>query len=308
MKRFLIRLILCFIVLVVICMIPCRIYEKKAKECTDMEPYSRINLVDNLKNFNADVVVLGNSRAECGYNVSILDSLTGKKWLNLGISGYPFDMQCNVMYKRYLEQNSKPQFIILETSPITSFRRSQRTYNIEMLPYVGRDGFKAYVDMCPEITVADKWMFVRYFGKLDLVVKELQKLEKPRKQTESIKKDWDGENDTIRGKEIEEFRFNAAIIKSFCGFLDECLEQDVKVILVCSPIYGDRVRGYYDMDDFWRRIKYVVSGKKVPILIYQDIYGYDASYFDDQIHLNEYGGEQFSIQLAHDLDSLGLLR
>lgn len=303
MKRFLFRLILCFVVLAVICMIPCRIFEKKAKECTDREPYSRINMVNNLKNFNADVVVLGNSRAECGYNIPILDSLTRKKWINLGISGYPFDIQYNLMYKRYLEQNDKPKFIILEISTITSFRRSLGPYNIEMFPYVGHNDFKAYNDMCHELTFADKMMFVKYFGKLDLVVKELQKFERPEKETNLKKIEWETKNDSINLT----YKFNAEIMQSFCGFLDECEEQDVKLILVCSPIFGDPTKRYYDLYRFWGNIKYYMAGKKVPILSYQDLYCRDTSYFADPIHLNEYGGACFSIRLAHDLDSLGLL-
>ena len=304
MKRFLFRLTLFFITFAVICIIPCWIFEKKAKECTDREPYSRINMVDNLKDFDADVVVLGNSRAECGYVVPILDSLTGKKWVNLGISGYTFDIQYNLMYKRYLEQNKKPQFIILETSTITSFSRSLAPYNIEMLPYVGHESFKSYTNMCPELTFADKIMFVKYFGKLDLVAKELKKFERPETEVGLNMMAWETKNGSVNQK----YKFNVEIMESFCGFLDECVAEDVKVILVCSPVYGDPMKRTYDMDRFWRNIKYFTAGKKVPILSYQDLYCRDRSFFSDPIHLNEYGGECFSIRLAHDLDSLGLLK
>ena len=221
--------------------------------------------------------------------------------MNLGISAYPFDIQYNLMYKRYLEQNKKPQIIILETSTITSFRRTFGPYNIEMLPYVGHEGFKAYIDMCPELTLADKIMFVKYFGKLDLVVKELKKFER---QPKAIKINWETKNDSLNVK----YKFNSEIIQSFCEFLDECYEQDVKLILVCSPIFGDPTKRHYDMNRFWGNIKYYLAGKKVPILSYQDLYCNDTSYFVDPIHLNEYGGKCFSVRLAHDLDSLGLLK
>lgn len=114
MKRFLIHVTLCFIILVVICMIPCLIFEKKAKECTKTAPYSKINLVSNLNRADADVIIVGNSRAEYSYNDSILSALTGKKCLNIGLSGYSFEFQYHVMYKRYLAHNNIPKFVILE--------------------------------------------------------------------------------------------------------------------------------------------------------------------------------------------------
>ena len=302
MKRFLFRLTLFFITLAVICIIPCWIFEKKAKECTDIAPFSRFNMVVN--SFNADVVVLGNSRAELSYNDSLLSALTGKKCLNLGVSGYPFDFQYNVMYKRYLLHNEKPHTIIVEVGPVAFFKHTVNPYTIELLPYVNDDDYRAYIDLCPELTIADKIMFVRYFGKLDLVMKTVNKFEKHTKKNNLRTTDWEKENDSIKyGLECD-----TAIVHLFCDFIDECKEQETEVLLVCSPIHADFGSRLYDMDNFWKIIKYCTRGKRMPIISYQDFFGSDKRYFADPMHLNKYGKDCFSIQLAHDLDSLGLLK
>ena len=39
---------------------------------------------------NADIVILGNSRATCSYNPIVLDTILGVNTRNLGVSGQPF--------------------------------------------------------------------------------------------------------------------------------------------------------------------------------------------------------------------------
>ncbi len=304
MKRFLIHVTLCFIILVVICMIPCLIFEKKAKECTKTAPYSKINLVSNLNRADADVIIVGNSRAEYSYNDSILSALTGKKCLNIGLSGYSFEFQYHVMYKRYLAHNNIPKFVILEVGPVAFFKHASNPYSIEMLPYVNQNDFDAYIDMCPELTIADKVMFVRYFGKLDLVAKQIHKFNRQAKKKGVRKPNWNRENDTIR-MVVE---YDTTIIHLFQRFLDECNEQDTKVIMVCSPMHGKYGKSRYNIDMFWQIIKYYSAGKKIPILDYEDLYDSETAFFADPMHLNHYGRDCFSAKLAHDLDSLGLLK
>ena len=47
----------------------------------------------------------------------------------------------------------------------------------------------------------------------------------------------------------------------------------------------------------------------IPILDYNDIsMCYDTTYFYNGTHLNKLGAEVFTTKLAHDIDSLGLLK
>lgn len=302
MRRFLFRLAFCFIILVVICMIPCHVFEKKTKENSD----SIINYVGNLDHFDADLIILGNSRAACGYNTSILNALTGKKCLNLGVHGQSFDFHYHVMYKRYLIHNNKPQYILVDVGPFVFFKRiKNNAYSLEMLPYVGRDDFEGYFNMCPGYKIADRIMFFRYFGKLDNVIKQLGELEKKVDKTSRKEIMENGKKDSLRMHSLE---CDTTIIRMFCDFLDECAEENVRVIMVCSPMHSDRGKIQYDMDSFWRIIKYCMSGRKIVAISYQDLFDSDTSYFADPMHLNSYGRDCFTKKLAHDLDSFNLLK
>lgn len=304
MRRFLFRLTFCFIILVVICIIPCLIFEKKTKESTD----STINNVAHLQHFDADLIILGNSRAASGYNASILSALTGKKCLNLGIHGQSFDFQYYVMYKRYLVHNNKPQYILVDVGPSAFFKRlNNNGYSLEMLPYVGQDDFEEYFNICPRYRIADRIMFVKYFGKLDLVIGQLGKMEnkegKP-KRDETMESIKINDSSTMPLK----CECDTTIIRLFCNFLEECVEENVNVILLCSPMYSASGKTPYDMDNFWHIIKYCVSGRKAVAISYQDLYDSDTSYFADPMHLNSYGRDCFTTKLAHDLDSFNLVK
>ena len=305
MKCFLLRFILCFIIFVVICMIPCRVFEKKARECMDVSPYSEINYIDKLNHADADMVILGNSRAKCGYNDSILSVLVGKNCINLAIPGFSFDFQYNAMYKRYLVHNNKPQYILIDVSPLVFFERTRNSYSLETLPYVGRDDFDGYFNICPGYKIADRIMLVKYFGKLDLVIKQLGKMEK---KEEKSKRDETMKSTKINNSLTMPLEYDTTIIRLFCDFLEECVEENVNVIILCSPMYSESGKTCYDMDNFWRIIKYCVSGRKTVAVSYQDLYDSDMSYFADPMHLNSYGRDCFTMKLAHDLDSFNLLK
>src|SRR5665647_1612683 len=60
---------------------------------------------------NADVLIMGNSRAFSHYSPKIIDSILKTNSYNLGIGGHPFNVQY-LKYKLYEEHNKKPQLII----------------------------------------------------------------------------------------------------------------------------------------------------------------------------------------------------
>lgn len=302
MKRLLCQIFVFLSVLVIVCSIPLLLFEKKAKECTNREPYKNINRVTRLKHVDADVIILGNSRAECAYDPSLMTSLSGLKCLSLAWGGHAFDFCYHVMYKTYLKHNKKPTYIIVETSPRGFFDHVSSVYSIELLPYINRPEFQFYVEMCPQLSYADRMLFIRYFGKLSKVIKEIDRFDNSVIQSPK-KHIWP----KIYYKKPQRLECNPSIIQLFDSFLDECLADGIKVILVCSPMHVEQGLNYFDVNDFWRIVKKCVSGTKHPIISYQSYFGNDTTYFADPIHLNTYGKKVFTTKLIHDLDSLGFI-
>jgi hypothetical protein len=299
MKRFIYKIIIFVGLLSLLTSIPCLVFEKRAKRCTTRHPYCRVNLAINSENINADLIIMGNSRAEYHYNDSILSEKTGLRCLNLGWAGYPFDYQYNVMYRNYMEQNIKPRFILQEISPYVFFDYFFPKYTIELLPFINRPEFKFYIELCPELSYLDKFIFVRYGGKLYEVCDELSLLE----TTDSLGEKW--RNDFIT--KMHEVEKDTTIMNLFERFVDECKDQNIKLILIYSPMHTDNGEKYFNMDAFWSIISKVVKDRDVPVLNYHSLFGNDTTYFRDAVHLNKYGKDCFTRKVAHDLDSLGLI-
>lgn len=305
MKRFILQVVIFVGILILLTSIPCLIFEKKAKQCTTRHPYCRVNFAINSANINADLIIMGNSRAEDSYNDSILSAQIGLRCLNLGWTGYPFNYQYNVMYQNYIKQNTKPRFILLEIGPWAFFDYVNPKYIIELLPFINRPEFEFYKKLCPEISYLDKFVFVRYAGKLYKVCDEVT-LFKSSKQIvtqNNIGAKWRSDYFTHMHK-VEE---NVTILNLFERFVDECMNQNIKLVLICSPMHHDDGAMYFDMDAFWKVISKAIKDKEVPILNYYDLYGNDTTYFQNPMHLNDYGKDRFTMKVAHDLDSLEII-
>ena len=61
---------------------------------------------------NADIIVLGNSRASCSYQPEVLDSILGVNTWNLGVSGQPFGVSY-LRWRLYRRNNNPPKLLIV---------------------------------------------------------------------------------------------------------------------------------------------------------------------------------------------------
>jgi len=307
MKKFLLRILFFLIMMVLVSSIPCIVFEKKALNTTDKTPYKRINEICNMQNVNADLIVLGNSRARESYNDSLMTRLIGMRCLNLGNGGYSFDYVYHIMYNNYLKQNQPPKYIIVDISPWGTFSHTNPVYTIQMLPYITRPGFEFFQELCPRWSKANYILFVKYFGKLGKVCKELDYLTQPTAQ-KSKPNNLEWPKDCVGEPHRVEQECDEQIINLFVRFLDECKEQNISVILVCSPMHVEDGLCYFDMDVFWNIIKWCNRGTKFPLVSYQDFFDSDTAFFTDPIHLNQYGKQVFTTKLMHDLDSVGIIK
>ena len=277
MIRFIFQVILFCSVLSFICSIPLWRFEYEARKCMSKHPYKRVNMIYNLKGANADLIIMGNSRAEDSYNDSILSKVLQLKCINIGWAGYPFDYQYNVMYKTYMKQNSTPKYILLEIGPWAFFDYVNPKYTIELLPYIDYPEFKFYHKICPELTTADYWLLHKYAGISDIISEQMQ----------SIK----GVTETNSSANIKGFKHN--YFKEKRKF-----EEDKDII------NSDEGKPFFEMKRFWQLITKITKGKSINILNYEDFYGNDTTYFQDPMHMNSYGRNDFSIKIGYDIDSI----
>jgi hypothetical protein len=120
---------------------------------------------------------------------------------------------------------------------------------------------------------------------------------------------WNGSalNDILQQDSIVASKDPEAITL-FDLYLNHCKESNIQVIFVFSPLYFKATEFTKDKNEVMS-VYYSFSEKYgIPFFDYStDSICYDTTYFYNAMHLNKTGAELFSVKLAHDIDSLGIL-
>ncbi len=276
-------------------------FERRAYQCKSTAPYSRINMIYKTKGNNAKLIIMGNSRASA-YNDSILSHMLGMKCFNIGFAGYPFIYQYHIMYETYIAHNSRPDYIIQEIGPWAFFDYVMPRYSIDMCPYIERENFSFLKEITPELSYSDNFRLVRYAGKLTKVIDEIDNLDESQGNASSSGDVGFHKNALIGGK--QKFECTPENISLFKQFIDDCSANNIKLMLICSPIMSEVASTYFDMDGFWNLIDSITKGHDLTILNYQDLFENDTTYFKDDIHLNTKGNDLFSKRVGNDLNKI----
>ena len=274
-------------------------FERRAYACKTTSPYCRVNMIYGTKDNDAKLVIMGNSRAS-GYDDSILSDILGIKCFNIGFAGYPFIYQYHIMYETYISQNARPDYIIQEIGPWAFLDYVMPKYSIDICPYIERENFSFLKEITSELSYADNFRLVRYAGKLMKVINEFNNIDE---SDDSILPDQTFHpSGLINGK--QKFECTPENITLFKKFIEECSANNIKLILICSPILKDISSTYFEMDRFWNLIDSINHDSQLTVLNYLDLFGNDTTMFKDYIHLNTRGTEEFSARVGRDLSQI----
>lgn len=259
---------------------------------------------------NASVLVSGSSRASLHVDPSILDSILRKKTFNIGITGGPYEIS-DVALRIYKKYNSKHIELILCNVDFLSFNDYSLPYTrADYAPFYHDSSFMNIVETM-NLSPTEKYIpCIRYGGQLTLL-----------KQTFGIGLKWDDDLSQkktawregaflvdVEGKPLNlHFRIferSDRRIKLFTQFLKECERDSTQVILFKSPIFPSVYNELANIEDSFLLIDSIAKVHKLALLDYTDYLVEDSTCFVDPIHLNYKGAEQFSVRLAHDVDSL----
>ncbi len=282
---------------------------------TDIRKYAVWNDVYSGQ-INADLVVLGSSRAWCGYNTFILDSLLHCNSYNLGLDGHNFDMQL-VRYETYCRYNSKPKMVIINTDYLSTLGilSDERYEREQFFPYICDNTLISAVKDVKDISIVDRMIpLCRYFGYRDDIEAGIQAF---------FGKTEFADGGMYKGYRGNDYAWNVAplpmagtpiaescdmdIARKMNLFVEQARKEGEKVVFVKSPVFEPfyQVSDVHTSDSVFTAIATMCS---VPILNYYscDI-SFDSSNFYNYTHLNKKGSELFTMKLCHDLDSLGLV-
>ena len=279
---------------------------------TDIRKYAVWN--DIYKgDINADVVIMGSSRAWCGYNTYILDSLLRCNSYNLGLDGHPFDGQL-IRYDTYRRFNSKPSLIILNTDFLSTLHNSADSqYEREQFfPYINDSELIDAVANAKHISWLDRHLpLFRYFGYRYDINNGIKAFLGERKFVDGgLYKGYRGNNyqwdrasldkDTVWVVEVD-----SLIVTQIDRFVKDSKNEGIQVIFVKAPVYRpllNHFSGIFLTDSIFASI---ANKYNVPILdYYYSPLGLDSLNFYNPSHLNKEGSELFTTELCMDLDSL----
>lgn len=256
---------------------------------------------------DADVIVMGNSRACFHVNPLILDSILGTSTYNIGMDGSWINRQIH-KYNMFRKYNRKPKLII-QTIDHMSLKYAYGYLMEQYFPYFWNKAMRDEVLSHEPLTPWEKYIpMYRFYRRYDcakmynlldstshLMIKGYIGMEKP----------WDGS--TLRKLKTISFEYSDTTKAMFDDYLAKAKSEGIRVVFVYTPHYIE----VKEKMDNWEEMRTTYQGFAdkygISILDYSDMtFCSDTTFFYNAMHLNKKGSEMFSDSLAHDLIRLRL--
>ena len=304
MRKFLIKVLLLSISII----IPFYIadyYKTKEYRSKNCYPFSTWNNIVDGK-INSDLLILGSSRAWVQYNPKILDSILNVRSYNLGCDGELLlpELQCYEITRAY---NPAPKYILIDvffnslTVNLTS--RCKFIYT----PYIYKSKFRKIVRKNDNLSIP--YLFFPYYRYNECSGDEIVFMEPGVKLIKGFSPKearWDSKNmqtlDTVHY-----YRETKAVLL-LDNFLKNSKKDNISIILIHSPFERRGFEKIQNHEEMLKLFRSIAKRNGVPFLDYtEDPICYDTLNFYNAMHLNAHGADLFTLKLAHDLDSLGLI-
>lgn len=283
---------------------------------TERNHFHTMNALMN-DSINADVIMLGSSRVEFGYNPYIIDTVLDCNSRNLGVSGQPFGVSA-LRWQLYNRHNDPPMLVIVNCDFLEIAKMMENGYEREQYyPYLFDPLVQPYLKNYG-FTWVDKYIpMYRYHGEYKLMFIGLcehfniyhDHKNNPYKGYFPSYEAYNGEalNGMIRNNGLKS-QPSYQVVSLLDSLLRNAVDDGSKVVFVQAPYYC-KLRD--NLDDHATRAVYdsLAMVYDIPFLDYRDIsICNDSTYFVDGCHLNYIGSEIFTLKLAKDLESLNILK
>ena len=313
MKRFL-KNIVVFVAVILLIAVITDVMVSNGLKLTERGHFYTMNALMN-KKMDADIVILGNSRAVGSYNPYIIDTVLGVNSRNLGVSAQPFGVSY-LRWQLYKRNNTPPKLLIVNID-FRELRMVSRGYEKEQYyPYMRDTLVKPYLDLYGFSWAEKHIPMYRYrsdykliaigFGELLHIYHDQKGYYYKGYTNENTK--WDGKNlkmilekGKIQGRCVPQ----AGVL--FERFLQETKNDGIPVVFVYAPLY--KILKDNLVEEKSRKVYQDLSQKyDIPLLDFSEMeISSDTSFFINGHHVNKKGAEIFSIRLSQKLDSLDLI-
>lgn len=267
-------------------------------------------------NAGADLLVMGSSRAWCGYSTIIMDSLLHCNSYNLGFDGHPLDFQL-IRYETYRRFNPKPRVILLNTDFLSTLGNSADSqYEREQFfPYIDDSKLIRQVQDVKRITFWERYFpLLRYFGYREDMENGVRSfLGKTAFPDGGMHKGYRGNVYRFsRGTALDAdttyfIHSDNEAVSALRNFVSHACEEGIKVYFIKSPVYVPLIGKFGNVSETDSLFAEIAQEYHLPVLdYYRAPFCYDSTFFSNPSHLNRRGAELFSSRLCEDLLELGI--
>ena len=315
MKKFVLRFSIIIAIVFVLAIVFDYIITSGLKK-TDIRKYAVWN--DIYKGgIDADLLVIGASNAWCGFDTYIMDSVLNLNSYNLGIDGHPIDFQI-IRYDTYRRFNVKPKIVLINTIYGATFGTSAHAkYEREQFfPYIHDKELIDQVAETKSIDLFDRYLpLIRYFGYREEFENGIMAYfgKEDFKDGGMYKgyrgNDYGWDRSSLSRDTVYYLSIDQELVMMFESFSKQLIEDGIELVYVKSPIYYPLRSKFMNLEQTDSIYSSISKKYNIPVLdYYYSKISMDSMNFYNPGHLNKKGAELFTIQLCHDLDSLGVLR
>lgn len=277
---------------------------------TETDEYSVWNDIYS-KNIDAEVLIIGSSRAWVHVDPAIISSKLGSTCYNLGLDGNYFAMQ-KLRLEEYLRNNKIPELIVFSLDHNT-FKRSTKYYAPEqILPFaLLNNRLHKHRSMLSLSTTDLIFPGYRYRGKKDLTERTFSRFLRPKSfpKRESgywnPNHEWNPNIEYAQALQPNEFIPDTILFHQFKSLIKQLQNDDIDILLMYTPEYeigGNFLANRMTIQSTYDSLSMELS---IPYKQYTELeMCRDTQYFYNVTHLNKKGATKFSSILAEDITKI----
>ncbi|WP_422355042.1 SGNH/GDSL hydrolase family protein [Roseivirga pacifica] len=265
---------------------------------------------------NADLIILGNSRARRHIDPKIVDSVLSVDSYNLGQDATGFRIQ-KMIYDLYRQHNQKPKYIVHIVGSGTLEEEDGLYERIKFAPYLNDSLVRAITIEIKGFDKLDYYLpYFKYSGFPNEIKAGLASFfgmngasnEEVYKGFPKTHFDW---NNVIFERFKNEFpngttlTISDELIEAMDAYIQSCKDEGIEIVLVYPPIYNEAKPYFQNNPQILDILKGLAQKNEIPFLDYsEDSLSYSKENFADHVHMSSKGAEIFTKRLSQDLKNL----
>lgn len=268
--------------------------------------YSISELLDSI---NADILIIGDSKAACSYSTLVFDSLCKMNVCNLGVSGQPYGFSI-LRYNVYRKHNKKPHLIIINADKSEFDLIVKDFESNQFLPYLNNEDVKPYAAELGFSLLDLYFPMYKYIGNYKLIAFGFAYACGIMKSNRQHYKGYYNGNTPFDDSDFKKHMqtadsiydtINPTAIKILTRFIEQNQSDSINMIFIQAPTF-DKLQQHISM----YRQQFIYDSLSVeysiPQLNFTTLeWTSDSSYFYNPNHVNIKGAELFSTIITDTL-------